>query len=152
MRLHIRHDNRCTKVAQTRSHGTDDRDVAITSKLWDIRIVVLKHAERQREAYVEHVSGRSMILVQSFDNSLPHSKASNTKAATSNLQAAGPPSVGASCCPVSSPCTIPSAILFGRDGGGLSSASEEVASTGREFVAGVNSMFSVGHGIIATEM
>jgi hypothetical protein len=46
MRLHIGHDYRCAKVTQSRCHSAYDRDVAIASKFWDMRIVVLEDSKR----------------------------------------------------------------------------------------------------------
>jgi hypothetical protein len=51
VRLHIRHDYGCSKVSQSRCYSAHDGDVAITSKFWNLRVVVLEHSERQWKAY-----------------------------------------------------------------------------------------------------
>lgn len=141
MRLYIRHDYRCAKVTQSRCHSADNRDVAIASKLRDMRIVVLEHSKRQREACI-HLRVSLILLVQRREASLPQSSASKTKAATSNLQAAGPPSVGASPCPMSSPFGTSCSVSYGVDEGDLSSFCV-MASVGCGSMTVVSSTFPV---------
>jgi hypothetical protein len=62
-----------------------------------------------------------IFSVLSCDESIPHSNASKTKAATSNLQAADPPSVGASPCPITSPFGTSCSVSYGVDESDLSS-------------------------------
>lgn len=148
MRLHIRHNHRCAKVTKSRCYRAHNQDISIASKLWNMRVVVLENSERQREAYYSVSLSPS---AQRCDEPVPQSNASNTKAATSSLYAAGPPSVGASACPVSSPCTISCPTSIDRVGGGRSSASG-LASTGRGYVTGVNSISSIEQGIVTRKL
>jgi hypothetical protein len=76
----------------------------------------------------------------SSGESIPQSNASNTKAATSNLQAAGPPSAGAR---VWSVMSFSLSLFHGLDEGDPSSFAV-LASTGGELITVVvNSIFSV---------
>jgi hypothetical protein len=80
--------------------------------------------------------------------SLPHNNASNTKAASSNLQAAGPPSTGAKVWPVMS---FSLSVFQGFDEGGLSSLDMMAFTGGGMITVVVNSMFSVVRGMMDLE-
>jgi len=90
------------------------------------------------------------ISAQICDDWLPQSKASKTKAATSNLQAAGPPSVDASSCPLSSLFVMSFSVSNGEEGD--LPAFSEMTSPGRGGVTVVNTIFAVDPGMMMFEI
>lgn len=98
--LDERHDNGCSKVSEAGCDCAHDGNVAVAGKFWGLGVIFLEHAKGEWKSCIvqnfcePHGSsdGQSAMCV------LPHSNASNAKAAQRSLQAADPPSTGASSC------------------------------------------------------
>lgn len=95
--LNERHHDWCAEITEAGCYCAHHGNVPITGKFWHSTIIFLKDTEREWEAYLGHISilcGNQACI----DSQLPQSNVSNTKAAQSSLQAAPPPSTGASSC------------------------------------------------------
>lgn len=50
--LDNRHDDRRSEITETGCYGAYNGNIAIASKFWDFRVVFLKDAKGEREAYI----------------------------------------------------------------------------------------------------